>query len=115
MKFESLHKIISNARHLRYLYFIDESYYGDKLLQLFNKNLNIWGGRYNPIVPIINNILPTNWEKLIEYYDPDYIGFSSNIPVDYIENICEKYEFNPISIFGLDDSKNCIEGVYSAN
>jgi hypothetical protein len=48
MKFESLHKIISNTRHLRYLYFIDESYYGDKLLQLFNKNLNIWGGRYNP-------------------------------------------------------------------
>jgi hypothetical protein len=73
------------------------------------------GRKIQPIVPIINNILPSNWEKLIEFYDPDFIGYSCNINIEYIETICEKYEFNPIATLDLDDSRNRIEGVYSAN
>ncbi|WP_159478068.1 hypothetical protein [Dyadobacter sp. 3J3] len=59
-------QIKSRARHLRYLYFIDERYSYSDLLKLMNNNQNFWGGRYNPIVPVKNNSIADGYVNLIK-------------------------------------------------
>ena len=106
------YQISAQPRHLRYMYFVDEEYDYGELLKLIHINQSIWGGRYNPIVPIQKNKIPTEYKQLIQYYDPDYIFYSKKVDPEIIR---ELRLFNPAGYYCLDDKprKQDISGVSS--
>jgi hypothetical protein len=40
------------------------------LLSLIHVNQSIWGGRFNPIIPVKENIISDRWKEILKYYDP---------------------------------------------
>lgn len=109
---EQTFQIISRPRHLRYIFFIDEKYPYEKLFGLIHTNQRIWGGRYNPIVPVSNNIISKEYIEVIKFYDPDYIFYSNDVDVEKLKLL---NSFNPIGYFCLDDQprREDISGVDS--
>jgi hypothetical protein len=93
-------QVTSRPRHLRYVYFVDENYPYETLLSLVHVNQKIWGGRYNPIVPVKDNIITDRWKEILKYYDPDYIFHSKEIDPEVIKQL---RIFNPCGYFNLDD------------
>ena len=61
-------QITSQARHLCYVFFVDEQYPYEKLYDLMCSNQRIWGGRYNPIIPVKDNIISDRYIALLKYY-----------------------------------------------
>jgi hypothetical protein len=104
-------QIISRPRHLRYIFFIDEKFPYENLFDLIHMNQRIWGGRYNPIVPVSNNIISKEYIEVIKYYDPDYIFYSNDVDVSKLKEL--KY-FNPCGYYCLDD-KPRVEEISGVN
>jgi len=57
------------------------------LRSLMEANLHIWGGRYNPIVPVSENFISKEWLELITHFDPDYIYYSKQVNLSYLESL----------------------------
>lgn len=93
-------QIISRPRHLRYLFFVNDDIPYEELFNLICSNLRMWGGRYNPIIPIHNNEISEGYLELIKNYDPDFVFYSEGIEIEIIESL---RIFNPIGYFNLDD------------
>ena len=106
------YQVISRPRHFRYIYFIDENYSYDLLLELIYKNQGLWGGRYNPIIPVINKTISSSYISLCKYYDPDIVYYSNTIDLDYIKKL---KIFNPSHYIPLSDEPwvNHVKGVSS--
>ena|ERR1035437_3102315 len=92
-------QITSRPRHLRYVYFVSENYPYGKMLDLICKNQKIWGGRYNPIIPVKENIISERYINLLKYYDPDYVFYTNDINPEIIKRL---QIFNPCGYFNLD-------------
>ncbi len=92
--------ISTRARHFRYLFFIDETYSGAELRKLMEMNLQLWGGRYNPIVPVEKNQIPERYKAVISYFDPDIIFYSSQVD---IEEVKKQIPFNPEKFINLNN------------
>ncbi|WP_439185799.1 hypothetical protein [Carboxylicivirga taeanensis] len=105
-------QITSRPRHLRYVYFIDIKYPYEKLFKLICENQKIWGGRYNPIIPVKEQVISENYISLIKFYDPDYVFYSENIDPEIIKRLGF---FNPCGYYNLDEQprKENILGVDS--
>jgi hypothetical protein len=103
-------EVYTRARHLRNLFFIDNNYSHEKLVNLFYTNLNHWGGRYNPIVPIIDNVISDIWKKVLKYYDPDYIFHTSELEIEKIKEFCLELDYNPLDILNIDEPSNTAGG-----
>jgi hypothetical protein len=97
---DSQFEITSRPRHLRYVFFVDENYPYEKMFALIHANQSIWGGRYNPIVPVKGNIILENWKAILQYYDPDFVFYSKEIDVEIIKRL--RY-FNPCGYYNLDE------------
>lgn len=93
-------QITSRPRHLRYVFFVDENYPYETLLSLVHDNQKIWGGRYNPIVPVKNNIITDLWKEILNFYDPDFVFYSKEINPEIIKRL---RIFNPCGYYNLDD------------
>jgi hypothetical protein len=93
-------QITSKPRHLRYVFFVDSNYPYDTLLSLIHVNQKIWGGRYNPIVPVIDNTISERWIEILKFYDPDFIFYSKEIDLEIIKRL---RIFNPCAYYNLDD------------
>lgn len=93
-------QIISRPRHLRYLFFVNDDIPYDELFNLICSNLRIWGGRFNPIIPLHNNEISESYLDLIKNYDPDFVFYSEGIDIEIIKSL---RIFNPIGYFNLDD------------
>ena len=104
------YQITSRPRHLRYVFFVDENYPYENLLSLIHSNQKIWGGRYNPIVPIKDNIISERWKNVLKFYDPDFVFYSKEIDPTIIKQL---RIFNPCGYYNLDDKpmKEDISGV----
>ncbi len=92
-------QITSRPRHLRYVFFVDENYPYETLLSIIHVNQKIWGGRYNPIVPVKDNIITDRWKEILKYYDPDYVFYSKEIDPEIIKQL---RIFNPCGYYNLD-------------
>lgn len=105
-------QITSRPRHLRYVYFIDVKYPYEKLFNLVCENQKLWGGRYNPIIPVNENTISENYISLLKNYDPDYVFYSENIDPEIIRRL---RVFNPCGYYNLDEHprKENISGVDS--
>ena len=106
------YQITSRPRHLRYVYFIDEKYSYENLFNLICENQKLWGGRYNPIIPVNGNVISEKYILLLKNYDPDYVFYSENTDPEIIKRL---RIFNPCGYFNLDEKprKEDISGVDS--
>lgn len=92
------------ARHQRIIIFIDGQISEPSLRNMMEANLHIWGGRYNPIVPVQDNVISEEWLEIIKYYDPDCIYHSKNIEVEFLESLNLFYPRGYIEIRDNTDS-----------
>lgn len=100
-------QIESRSRHLRYIFFVDENYPYEKLFNLIRTNQKMWGGRYNPIIPVKYNVISEGWQSVLKFYDPDYIFYTQEIDPEIIKQMrfTEPAEgaFNPCGHCNLDE------------
>lgn len=93
-------QITSRPRHLRYVFFVDKNYPYERLYKLLCENQSFWGGRYNPIVPVKDNLITERWKSVLQYYDPDFVFYSKEIDPEAIKRL---RFFNPCGYYNLDD------------
>ncbi|MDP3147400.1 MAG: hypothetical protein Q8N66_18480 [Bacteroidota bacterium] len=97
------------ARHFRYLFFVEHTWSLDEIRKLIHTNLKLWGGRYNAIIPVYDNVISKEYIEVIKHYDPDFIGHTANVNPELIKNL---NIFNPEKYFKLDEpSENMLQGV----
>ena len=72
-------------RHFRYIILVPISIEEKVLRQIFLANLHIWGGRYNPIIPVSDNKISDQWKVTIQDYDPDVIYHSKGIDINELK------------------------------
>lgn len=73
------YQITSQNRPVRVLYFIDESATYEQIVDLIHANLGLWGGRYNPIVPVKNGKVTDGYGDMLKFYDPDHVYYSKGV------------------------------------
>jgi len=61
----NLYEAASRPRHLRFIYFIDIKVDCQELRTIIFRNIYRWGGRYNPIIPVKDNIIEDAYLELI--------------------------------------------------
>lgn len=91
-------QITSRPRHLRYVYFINDTMPYQELFDLICSNLNIWGGRYNPIIPVNQNTILDKYSDLLKNYDPDFVFYTKGVDPEIIKRL---QIFNPVGYFDL--------------
>ncbi len=103
-------QITSRPRHLRYVFFVDEAYPYEKLLSLVHTNQKLWGGRFNPIVPVKSNTISDRWKEVLKHYDPDFVFYSKEIDPEIIKQL---RIFNPCGYYNIDEQPRSedIQGV----
>lgn len=99
-------ELVSRCRHVRYVFFIDEAYGYEDLHSLILENQDKWGGRYNPIVPVVDGLISDAYLEVLEYFDPDFVAYSAGVDVQLIIEQCN---FNPIEYVQIEGHK--IRGV----
>lgn len=60
----------------------------DLLKKIMTDNNRIWGGTYNPIIPVRDNLIGKDWMNLLEQVDPDVIYHSPSVDPRLVENSC---------------------------
>lgn len=106
----SQYNIYTTARHLRYVFFVDCNYGYSNILELIYKNLALWGGRFNPIIPVDKNVISENYLDFLVYYnDPDIVYYSNRVDIEIIKKM---KLFNPCEYLCLDNEAT-IKGVNS--
>ncbi|MUV04263.1 hypothetical protein GN157_11135 [Flavobacterium rakeshii] len=58
-----------------------------------------WGGRYNPMVPVVAGEIEKSYRMLLAYYDPDYVFYSDGVELEAIQKL---RLFNPKGFYNLD-------------
>ncbi|NII26204.1 hypothetical protein HB364_14010 [Pseudoflavitalea sp. X16] len=107
------YQIITKPRHLRYMFFIDGTFTGSKLLDLINKNQQLWGGRQNPIIPVGAEGLTPEWQALAKNYDPDYVGYTNGFTEALAIKFCQQLGLNPLKVLNIEDNVFRMEGIPS--
>jgi hypothetical protein len=100
--------IESRARPYRLAFLVDPEACSPELLDsLFEANYELWGGRFNPIVPVSNGEIDEAFWSLLRYVDPDlvytYTSLSQNT-IDRIEReiVPWRIEAHPSHLVGPD-------------
>jgi hypothetical protein len=80
--------ITARARPRRTAFIIDPlACSAEFLTTLFMANYRVWGGRLNPIVPLIDGRLSASCWALLRYVDPDVVYTYVDLPEDLIAQI----------------------------
>ncbi|MFZ1666750.1 MAG: hypothetical protein WAU08_15190 [Flavobacteriales bacterium] len=48
-------------------------------MELIHANLGLWGGRYNPIIPVEGDKEPVDYLDMLKYYDPDHVYYTKSV------------------------------------
>ncbi len=95
------------------MFLVDSTISISGLQKLFLENYRLWGGRYNPFVPVFGNQIDEAYIDLIKYQDPDIIYYSPTIDLNKIK---EYRFFHPTEYIQLDkNGRDDLRGVYSNN
>jgi len=82
------------------MFFISTDYlYGD-LYRLILKNQSLWGGRYNPIIPVDKGVILPGYLSIIKQYDPDLIFYSQGLDLEMLKSL---RLFNPMGYVNMDE------------
>ncbi|TCC99538.1 hypothetical protein [Pedobacter hiemivivus] len=102
----------TNIRHLRLLFLVDHNIESKLLIGIMLNNYQLWGGRYNPIIPVYNGQLNIYYTNLLPLFDPDMVYYSKEIGLERVKEICSP--LNPRKLIELDENgRNNLQGVYS--
>lgn len=107
--------LTAEPRHLQLLFYVGRDYPAAQLRRLIVKNLQRWGGRYNPIVPLDGGELETGWDQVLAHQDPDYVYYLAGTDPEIIRQLCDRFGHNPIEMIELDDRLLDVHGVHFAN
>lgn len=81
-------KILSRARPRRIAFLIDPADCPPELLDaIFESNYTIWGGRYNPIIPVVSGAISASYWALLKFVDCDIIYSYCDISGDLIRQL----------------------------
>jgi hypothetical protein len=94
------YQVSVRPRHKRYIFFVEADYSYKGLYELINRNLSLWGGRYNPIIPVKDNEIAKGYLDIIKHYDPDIIFYTNGIDIEALKI---SVHFNPSGYFNLDE------------
>jgi hypothetical protein len=99
----------SLPRHFRYLILVPATITETRLRNIIGANLHIWGGRYNPIIPVEDNKITTDWLNTIRYYDADVVFYERGLNIEQIKQLLSSYprEYQEF----LDDRRPYFPGV----
>lgn len=86
MPYSDRNYVYATPRHFRAVYFIEHNLSSKVLTKIMQRNLTVWGGRYNPIIPVKDNKVDDKYLELIKPLDPDTIFYSSNLDIEEIKN-----------------------------
>ncbi len=94
------------------MFFIDEQTSFEVLSKLIKDNYRLWGGSFNPFVPVSENNIRSGYEDILGACDPDYIFYSITIDLEKLKFQCPKY--HPKAFIQLDENgRNNFHGTYS--
>jgi hypothetical protein len=78
----------SRARHCRLAFLVDPGECPAELLDaLFEANYGLWGGRFNPIVPVSKGEIDETFWSLLRYVDPDLVYTYTPLTQNTIDRI----------------------------
>jgi len=104
----------THCRHLRLLFFVDTNVTHGFLSKLFLDNYQLWGGRYNPIIPVNNGTLSAIYRDDLESFDPDIVFFTEAVGAEQAKMFCSK--LHPREFIQLDNNgRYNLPGVYAHN
>lgn len=95
--------VYCKPRHIRYIYLVESTISTELLLDIMKTNQQYWGGSYNPIIPIYNNVIPENYIELIKHCDPDYVLYSKGINLDEIKKLINAKNYIELNKVTLDN------------
>ena len=76
------------ARHCRLAFLVDPSRCPPELLDsLFETNYGLWGGRFNPIIPVQNGEIGEEFWSLLTYADPDLVYSYAQLSQSTVDRI----------------------------
>jgi len=102
----------TRLRHFRLLFLVDYSVDVSFLENLIYANYQLWGGRYNPIIPVKDGKISAFYSQLLATSDPDIIYYTARIGEDTAKKLCQRKQAKEIKV--LDpNGRNNFPGVYS--
>lgn len=102
----------TNLRHLRLLFLVDCSVEAKWLQNLIYDNYQLWGGRYNPIIPVEEGKISAFYSQLLREFDPDIIYFTEKIGEQTAKKLCQGKQAKEIKVLD-SNGRNNFPGVYS--
>lgn len=100
MKYDPRKFVYSTPRHFRAIYFVESDIPGNVLSEIARANLRVWGGRYNPIIPVRNGKVDESYMNLLKVLDPDTVFYSYKVDKDEIRRL---HLFNPLTYEKMDE------------
>lgn len=73
--------IFSRARNTRTAFLVDINTPIEEVKRIMGENYRVWGGSYNPIVPIADGVIEKRWMEMLEVIDPDVVYHSTGVDV----------------------------------
>ena len=91
MQEDNSYSIYTHARPIRTAFLIDPDKSPEELLDaIYDFNLEQWGGRFNPLIPVSDGQISDSYLKLLKLTDPDILYTFAKLPVKTIAQV-EKY------------------------
>src|SRR5207249_11224379 len=101
-------RVESRARPYRLAFLVDPEACPPELLDsLFEANYGLWGGRFNPIVPVHKGEIDDSFWSLLKYVDPDLVYTYTPLTQTTIDRIDREIvpweiEAHPAHLMGPD-------------
>jgi hypothetical protein len=78
-------------RRVAFLVDLGQEAVGKILAGILRFNLDTWGGRHNPIVPLVNNGISEAWYTWLDVADPDIFYIRGEIAPETLEAVHSRY------------------------
>jgi len=93
----------SKPRHLRHMFFVDSEFGIVTLLELMSVNQRYWGGRYNPIIPVYNGVVPDSYLEFVKRIDPDYVYYTDGTDLGMVERLLNPKKYKQLNKHRVHD------------
>src|ERR1051326_5746052 len=80
--------IYACPRPVRTAFIVDPEKVSEEVIDaIFDFNLFHWGGRYNPIIPVVDNTITDSYWELLKFCDPDIVYSCLNLDDSLLQRI----------------------------
>ncbi|MES2275453.1 MAG: hypothetical protein V4592_05495 [Bacteroidota bacterium] len=102
----------THYRHLRLLFFVHAGVEPNFLIDLFTDNYQLWGGRYNPVIPVYNDTISPLFRQDLDAFDPDIVFYTVAVGVERAKRFCRNIHPREFIQLPYDGHYN-LPGVYA--